>query len=168
MNGHPSDPMTSIDPTVNTAADVHIRLATPDDAPALCGLVAELEYATPQDVLLERLDALAEMGGETIVAERGGRVVGMATMHATRFLHRPPDMRLSCLVVTEQERSGGIGAVLVADVERRGREAGCARVEVTSGFPRVRAHAFYQREGYEAQSRRFVKALHPTPAGPGA
>ena len=39
------------------------------------------------------------------------------------------------------------------------RAAGCGLVEVTSNAKRLRAHAFYERLGYERTSHRFAKQL---------
>ena len=63
------------------------------------------------------------------------------------------------LVVAERERGKGTGAALVAAVEARLKAAGCGLVEVTSNRKRQRAHAFYERLGYERTSYRFGKQL---------
>jgi GNAT superfamily N-acetyltransferase len=146
------------------ADDVSIREAGPEDAEAISALVAQFGYPTPPEVVRQRLPAMAEIGGRALVAVVGGRVVGLATMQQTRYLHRPNDARLSSLVVSSDVRGEGIGRRLVEAVERRGAEAGCARLELTSGSTRAGAHAFYEHLGYETQSRRFVKPIGGAPA----
>jgi GNAT superfamily N-acetyltransferase len=148
---------------VQGSHDIVIREARPEDAERLAELVAELGYPTPAPLILRRLAALPETGGRALVAVRGGRIVGLATMQQTRYLHRPNDARLTSLVVASSERGGGIGRRLVEEVERRGAADGCARLELTSGLTRSGAHAFYEHLGYETQSRRFVKALGSPP-----
>ena len=63
------------------------------------------------------------------------------------------------MVVAEAERGRGIGAALVAEAERRLGARGCGLVEVTSNQKRLRAHAFYEKLGYERTSYRFFKPL---------
>jgi len=144
-------------------AELQIREATGDDAAALSPLLAELGYPTPPDLVRARLEAVAELDGHALVATRAGRVVALATVQQTRYLHRPPDMRLTSLVVSSTERGTGIGRRMMDEVERRGRAEGCARVELTSGSTRAAAHAFYEHLGYEAQSRRFARPLGSEP-----
>ena len=83
----------------------------------------------------------------------------MIVLHHTQFLHRPPDGRISTLVVFEKYRNFGIGARLVESAEEIFRDWGCERVEVTSGAERKAAHKFYNREGYIERRKRFVKLL---------
>jgi GNAT superfamily N-acetyltransferase len=144
---------------VSTGEGISIRDAHVDDAPALSALVAQLGYPTPPAVVRERLLGLSTIGGRALVAEREGRVVGLATMQQTRSLHRVPDARLTSLVVDEAERGAGLGRLLLAEVERWAVREGCGRLELTSGFARAGAHAFYEHLGYETQSKRFVKSL---------
>jgi len=62
-------------------------------------------------------------------------------------------------VVAERARGEGLGARLVAAAEEMLKARGCGLVEVTSNRKRLRAHAFYERLGYERTSYRFAKAL---------
>lgn len=131
-----------------------IRDAAPDDAPAIAALIAALGYEVGETEVRARL---ADAGA--LVADQG-RVIGVITTNVMTVLHRPrPVGRISMLVVAEAVRGGGIGAALVAAAERRLRERGCGLVEVTSNARRERAHAFYERLGYERTSFRFAKTL---------
>ena len=94
-----------------------------------------------------------------LVAEKG-KVVGVLTTSMMAVLHRPrPVGRISMMVVAEAARGAGIGTALVAEAEARLKAAGCGLVEVTSNRKRLRAHAFYERLGYERTSYRFAKPL---------
>jgi len=136
-----------------------IRDAGAEDAPAIKALIAELGYDVGVADLLPRLGQLAASGQHVIVAERDG-VIGVLTTSIMRVLHRPrPVGRVSMMVVTEAARGGGVGAALVAEAEARLKAAGCGLVEVTSNAKRLRAHAFYERLGYERTSIRLAKQL---------
>jgi GNAT superfamily N-acetyltransferase len=146
---------------MSTQPNVTVRDVAPGDLQAVAGLLAELTYPTPPEVVRTRLAELSAQGGCARVAVADGRVVGLVTMQPTHYLHRPPDARLSSLVVTEAARGQGIGAILVRATEAWGAQHGCARVQLTSGVRRPEAHAFYERMGYDTRSRVFVKELPP-------
>ncbi len=136
-----------------------IRDARPEDADAIAALIVALGYEVTAADVRRRLDRLAAGGGHILVAERGG-VIGVLTTSSMQVLHRPrPVGRISMMVVAERERGQGVGAALVAEAEKRLGEAGCGLVEVTSNARRLRAHAFYERLGYERTSHRFAKQL---------
>lgn len=136
-----------------------IRDARAEDAPALAALIAELGYEVTVPDVLQRLERLVASGQHALVADRDG-VIGLLTTSIMHVLHRPrPVGRISMMVVTEAARSGGVGAALVAEAETRLKAAGCGLVEVTSNAKRLRAHAFYERLGYERTSIRLAKQL---------
>jgi len=136
-----------------------LRDARPRDAEAIAVLIAALGYEAEAADIRRRLAALAKAGQEIVVAEKG-RLVGVLTTSMMIVLHRPkPVGRISMLVVAEEARGAGIGAALVAEAEKRLAAKGCGLVEVTSNRKRLRAHAFYEKLGYERTSYRFAKAV---------
>jgi GNAT superfamily N-acetyltransferase len=136
-----------------------IRDARPKDAEALAALIVALGYQVTPAEVKKRLAALAKAGLPVLVADRSG-LIGVLSTAITQVLHRPrPVGRIAMLVVAEKERGKGTGAVLVAEAEARLRAAGCGLIEVTSNRKRQRAHAFYERLGYERTSYRFGKQL---------
>jgi N-acetylglutamate synthase-like GNAT family acetyltransferase len=139
---------------------VLVREARPEDADGIAPLLAQLGYPAEADVVRARLASLGARGDRTLVAEHGGKLVGVLTLHRTPVLHRPADVgRITALVVDGRVRGGGVGRALVAAAERILRDAGCERVEVTSAARREDAHAFYRRLGYDAAGVRFGKPL---------
>ncbi|MGH1285046.1 GNAT family N-acetyltransferase [Bacillus toyonensis] len=63
------------------------------------------------------------------------------------------------LVTAEAHRSKGYGNVLLSYLENWGKENGCESIDLTSAFPRIDAHRFYEREGYDKVSYSFHKKL---------
>ena len=146
-------------PKPKAAPKLVLRDARPRDAETLASLIVALGYEAGVADVRKRLAALAKAGQHVLVAERGA-VVGLLTTSTMQVLHRPrPVGRISMMVVAESERGNGIGAALVAEAEARLKAAGCGLVEVTSNAKRLRAHAFYERLGYERTSYRFAKGL---------
>lgn len=139
---------------------VTIRLAELPDAEAMAALFCQLGHPATGDEVAARLEVFAQHGEEALVAEIGGRVVGVTALSMMRVLHKPIAIgRMSVLVVEEGLRGQGIGRALVATAERRLRSRGCGEVEVTSNMKRERAHAFYEGLGYERISYRFRRKL---------
>jgi GNAT superfamily N-acetyltransferase len=65
------------------------------------------------------------------------------------------------LVTAPESRSTGVGAALFAELERRGRAAGCERVELDSGTGNQAAHRFYHRRRMQEIALHFGKELGP-------
>lgn len=136
-----------------------IRDARAKDAGAIAALIAALGYEASESEVKRRLAALGKAGQPVLVAEQGA-VAGVLTTSIMTVLHRPTAVgRISMMVVAEALRGRGIGAALVAEAEARLRAKGCGLIEVTSNRKRLRAHAFYERLGYENTSHRFAKTL---------
>jgi GNAT superfamily N-acetyltransferase len=136
-----------------------VREARPKDAAAVAALVAALGYDVGEAEVRRGIARLRKSGEPPLVLELGD-VAGCLTWHVTDVLHRPrPVGRITMMVVAEGARGRGLGARLLAEAEQRLRDMGCGLVEVTSNVKRMRAHGFYQREGYERTSYRFAKPL---------
>jgi len=154
-----AEPVPKPKPAPKPEPKLAIRDARPRDAEAIAALVAALGYEAGAADIRRRMGVLGKAGQEILVAEKG-KLIGVLTTSVMNVLHRPkPVGRISMLVVAEDVRGGGIGAALVAEAEKRLAAKGCGLVEVTSNRTRLRAHAFYEKLGYERTSYRFAKAL---------
>ncbi len=93
---------------------------------------------------------IAEGGGAVLVAERGGRVVGVCQLIVFRHLQSRGGLcaELESVHVHPEHRGGGIGAALVGAAVARARELGCYRMQLTSNVARADAHRFYERLGF--------------------
>ena len=129
------------------------------DIPAMTTLVAHLGYPNTEETVRSRYDAILASGGRVLVAQTNGTLLGLAALDCTRHLHRPPDGRLTALVVAAEYRHAGIGKRLLEAAEVVFRVWGCARVELSSAGGRANAHRFYLREGYVETPKRFLKSL---------
>jgi GNAT superfamily N-acetyltransferase len=138
-----------------------IRHADQTDAEGIAGLLEELGYPAPPSAIPARLERMLSEPGQTVlVATRGRRVIGLATVIIRHVLvDDAPFARLSALVVADGERRRGIGRALVRASEDVAAAAGCSAIEVTSGDHRPAAHDFYRRLGFEERPRRFLKRL---------
>ena len=91
--------------------DLVIRDARLDDAEALAALIGQLGYPTSATAVAGRVDRLRKSDADRlVVAELGGRVVGLACLHTTLSVeYDQPAAKLSAIVVDEQQRRRGIG-----------------------------------------------------------
>lgn len=140
-------------------AGIVVREATASDAHALAHLCTQLGYPTEPSAMPRRLAQMkADDNVNVFVAERGGEVVGLATVHLRIALnHVHPLAQLTLLVVDEAQRGAGAGRALVDRVERFAREHGSVRIVVTTALQRTGAHAFYERLAYRHTGRRYLK-----------
>jgi GNAT superfamily N-acetyltransferase len=136
-----------------------IREARPRDAKAIAALLSQLGYESGEAEVRRRLDRLRRNGEPVLVADLDG-ILGCVSLHVTPVVHRPrPVGRITMMVVAENARGKGIGALLLAAAEALLKAKGCGLVEVTSNMKRMRAHHFYERAGYERTSYRFARTL---------
>lgn len=71
---------------------------------------------------------------------------------------RQPFAVVENIVVDARARGRGVGALLLAEVERFCQAADCSKIMLLSAVERDDAHAFFERAGYEGDRKRgFVK-----------
>jgi GNAT superfamily N-acetyltransferase len=123
----------------------------------------ELAGATEHlDALLPRL---AEKGGEMLLAEREGAVVGL-TAWAVEIddLYVVAPLRryaiVEELVVAAAHRRQGIGSLLLAEVERRARSAGLPRLAIGVIEGNRPAEHTYAAFGFNPYLRLLLKRLN--------
>ena len=139
---------------------IRIRRATNEDAAALAELIATLGHTAPAADMPGRIAAVEASLGKVLVAVNGARVVGMLSVQQLVLIHRTtPIAFVSTLAVREDARRGGIGRALVREAETLAREWGCETIELTSRNDRQVAHRFWEALGFEARSRKFVRAV---------
>jgi GNAT superfamily N-acetyltransferase len=85
-----------------------------------------------------------------LVAESHERnVVGLLHVSISPLLEVQLRAEVNGLVVENEERSRGTGALLLRSAEAWARTRGCKSMSVRSNIIRERAHEFYLRHGYE-------------------
>jgi ribosomal protein S18 acetylase RimI-like enzyme len=127
-----------------------IRRARAGDAARLAELAGELGYPTTTAEMRVRLRRVKPVATNAIfVAEDGGEVVGWIHVSVSYLLEVPLRAEINGLVVSAATRSRGTGARLLEAAEAWARTKKCEGMSVRSNVIRDRAHAFYERNGYE-------------------
>jgi GNAT superfamily N-acetyltransferase len=135
-----------------------IRPAVVTDLPRLVELLVsgalpdapraeDLAEAGRYQAALEEIDGT---GGEILVAERRGEVVGVCQLLVFRHLQARGGLcaELESVHVHPDHRGSGIGRALVGAAVDRARAKGCYRVQLTSNRQREDAHRFYESLGF--------------------
>jgi ribosomal protein S18 acetylase RimI-like enzyme len=138
-----------------------LRPATAGDADQLARLFAILGYPCTAAEARGRVAKLEnEADQRLLVAERDGMLLGMLALD---FMYYLPLGATSCrvvaLAIAPEAQRQGIGRWLLREAEGLARQAGAARIELTSAGHRQEAHEFYRQCGYEDTAVRFMKRL---------
>ena len=142
---------------------ISIRAAELEDIPSLKRLFLQLGYETEHAILEQRLrdqhDTLC-----TLVAESEKEVCGVIVINFIMPVHENNLWALiSALVVDESSRGQGVGQLLLIASERIAAIKRCSQIELSSNETRVKAHKFYENNGYKEVRKRFVKLLTDLP-----
>jgi GNAT superfamily N-acetyltransferase len=78
-----------------------------------------------------------------------GDIAGWIAVFVYRCVETDARAEVSGLVVDERHRSQGVGQRLLERAEQWARERKCTAIGLRSNVIRSRAHAFYEREGYD-------------------
>lgn len=142
--------------------NVAIRLAGEHDLPAVLALYAQpglddgdvLDLAQAQAVFAR----FARYPNYALyVAELQGEVVGtFALLIMDNLAHRgTPSGVVEDVVVSAGCRGQGIGRAMMAFARQRCVEHGCYKMALSSNLERTKAHAFYDRLGFERHGYSF-------------
>ena len=144
-----------------------IRRAVKADYQMIKGLVKELfdtleiKDGMDEDLAQEKFeDMLSEPKVMVIVAEVNDKVIGYLTLNFNRSLLDAGDTAIiDELVVTEKERSKGVGRLLVDYAIEISKHSGCSDVGVGTEFGNMTAQKFYDKCGFKALGLIFEKIL---------
>lgn len=134
------------------------RDADQDDAEWIAAMLSEEGYPAGASDISRRLDRFVAPGSVIRVAERDETPLGFIACHLLPRVERDdPVARVIALVVDAGARERGVGAALLAEVERIAREAGAAFVEVTSGHHRPEATRLYEHVGFDPTLTTYLR-----------
>lgn len=128
-----------------------IRPAQPQDSPRIAELATQLGYPSNPDEIARRLEEIQHSNESCIfVAQRAeGEIAGWIGVFVFRSITDDPCVEVRGFVVDEGLRSQGIGEKLLDRAEQWAREKGCRAIGLRCNVMRERAHAFYERHGYQ-------------------
>lgn len=132
---------------------IKVRKARRGDAERIAQLAGELGYPSSAAQITVRLRQLKPASKHAVfVAESSDPATGMVGwLHVSISHLLESDIRaeVNGLIVSEGHRSVGAGAKLLKAAEDWAKLHGGLAINVRSNVIRERAHAFYERNGYE-------------------
>jgi ribosomal protein S18 acetylase RimI-like enzyme len=140
-----------------------IREASEDDLPAILRLYGQPEI---DDGAILSPDAARDIFRQfacyphykLYVAERGGEVAGsyaFLVMHNLGHLGAPSAI-VEDVVVDPASQGAGIGQQMMRHAMEQARAANCYKLTLSSNAKRERAHAFYEKLGFERHGYSFL------------
>jgi len=127
-----------------------IRMMGGEDVDRVADLLTQLGYPATAQQVARRCTLFDGRGDQALlVADDGNGVVGWMHVGAHPSLESDESIEILGLVVADGQRSRGIGAALVSAAESWALERGCRVIRVRSRVTRDRAHAFYERGGFQ-------------------
>jgi GNAT superfamily N-acetyltransferase len=137
-----------------------IRQGILSDSSSIHKLLAQLGYPQENGEVVEAIESYHRDDYYLFVVEIDNIIVGFASLHWFDMFHARGRMgRITAMCVQEDLRSKGIGHKLLVASEEFLKGKGCVKVEVTSSLKRTLTHEFYTKNGYEINSKRFIKKL---------
>lgn len=134
----------------NEPVFVKIRHAKPADVPRIAELSGELGYPATATEMKQRFARIKPPSAHVVfVAEFEKNVIGWIHVSITPLLEVARRAEVNGLIVSEAHRSLGAGARLLDAAEAWARQKKCTGMSVRSNVIRDRAHAFYERQGYQ-------------------
>ncbi|MEM5769873.1 MAG: GNAT family N-acetyltransferase [Bacillota bacterium] len=116
-------------------------------------------------IVLEALRATFERAASSdtdvlLCLEAEGQIVGFCAYALVNNLWQEGQIAyIYAMVVDEACRGKGFGTRLINEAIAQARRQGLKRVELDSGFTREKAHAFYERLGFEKRAYLFSYIL---------
>ena len=141
--------------------DYIIRKAANSDFDAVYRLICELTGAQLGVLPVKPTEAaytanIADSEKLCYVAEISGMVVGFIGVSMEPRLYAAGKIATVAEMIVQDEYSDqGIGTLLLKQVIASARDAGCAEMEVASNLNRLRAHHFYEKNGFVKDGYRF-------------
>jgi GNAT superfamily N-acetyltransferase len=140
---------------------VELRHAESDAEIAACFpvMVQLRPHLADAGELVARVRRQREAGYRLLAAWRGGAPVALAGYRIEENLVHGKFIYVDDLVTVDRERRSRLGARLLDEVGRLGREHGCPRLVLDTALDNVFAHRFYYRQGLLARALRFSREL---------
>jgi GNAT superfamily N-acetyltransferase len=144
-------------------ASIELVDLAPDDARWASALpvLQQLRTSRTAEQLRTSIRDGAQEGFRFLGAFADGACVGLAGWRVITNTSAGRKLHVDDLVTAAASRSRGVGSLLLEELERRGRAAGCSILDLDSGVQRFDAHRFSLRERLRISAHHFEIALDP-------
>lgn len=126
-----------------------IRPMQASDIEGVADLLTQLGYPTTGSSVATRFARIDAEQNALLVADESGTARAWIHVAVHPYLESDETAEIVGLVVADGHRRRGIGKALVDAAESWAVAKGCRALRVRSRVVRERAHAFYERNGFE-------------------
>lgn len=135
---------------------MNYRSIQENDFSALSQILFQLGYEVSASSIAERVNLIYQMGGDIFVAENEDEIIGCVQALIDVRLAEGRVGEIVSLVVLEIYRGKGIGKDLVRRAEEFLLSSNCQTIRIRANKKRVKAHQFYQSQGYKEKKEQKV------------
>jgi GNAT superfamily N-acetyltransferase len=136
-----------------------VECVNSDDWRSAWRIIGQLRSGLSEAEYLSRLEAARPQGYRLFLLEQDGRQVGAIGWRIVNDLASGRSLYVDDLVVDESIRSQGHGHALIEFAREKAKAEGCNAIRLSSNLQRIRAHAFYEREGFDRRGYSFFADL---------
>lgn len=111
-------------------------------------------------LLRQWLEGAADHCQVTVAVDDSERILGFAMVTLRpELLSLEPSAHLEAIAVNDGAEGLGIGRALLSKAEARASESGAQTMTLHAFATNKRACAFYEKSGYDAELRRYIKPI---------
>lgn len=141
---------------------MNISIAITDNEIAACyAIMQELRSHIGENDFVSRIRRQEQSGYQLIYLENETALVAVAGFRIAENLAWGRFLYVDDLVTSNEHRSQGYGAKLLAWMREYASSEGCAQMHLDSGLQRAEAHRFYEREGMSKTGFHFAQHMAP-------
>ena len=136
-----------------------ITINTDEEIQACFRVLAQLRPHLKEEAFINTIRAQFNKGYQLAAVTSKSDVVAVAGFHLRENLAWGKYLYVEDLVSEQDQRSTGLGHILLKWLHNQAKENNCEQLHLDSGIQRKDAHRFYEREGMMFASHHYVTIL---------
>lgn len=135
------------------------KMETDNEIQACFRVIPELRPHLNEKEFVGKIRHLFEDGYQLAAVLSEDNVVAVAGFHLRENLAWGKFLYIDDLVTDQNQRSSGIGKMLLSWLHEEAKKNQCEQLHLDSGVQRKDAHRFYEREGMTFASHHYMSKL---------
>jgi len=135
------------------------KMQTNEEIQTCFSVMSQLRPTIKEKEFVGTIRQQFESGYQLVAILSGDSIVAVAGFHLAKNLAWGKYLYVEDLVTDQNQRSSGLGKMLLSWLHDEARENLCDQLHLDSGVQRKDAHRFYEREGMTFASHHYVSQL---------